>query len=215
MNLRLCSIASTAGLVLVANAVLPATVDAQFGGTVDVGTGPIAWDQAEARNPLLHGEMAASYRMPLLFGLRPELSGGFGLSNEPAQRSAMRWDLAASLHTTGKITGAWLGAVVGAAGVGRNTTGLSRFEGGIRRAFGPAGVEMWMSRTRFGAAIAPGGGLGQDSGLTDTLTSGAPSKVTEYTELGSRATIGLGRYDSVSHFSDASARRRCDAPVGS
>ena len=211
MNARLCSLARTAGLVLVTTAVLPATVRAQFGGTVDVGTGPIAWDQAETRNPLLQGEMAASYRMPLLFGLRPELSGRFGLSSEPAQRTAMQWDLAASFHTTGKITGAWLGAAIGAAGVGRNPTGLSRFEGGIRRAFGPAGVEMWMSRTRFGAAIAPGGGLGQDSGLTDTLTSGAPSKVTEYTELGSRATIGLGRYDLgftfLRRFGSAAVRR--------
>jgi hypothetical protein len=196
MNRRLCSIACTAGFALMAGAALPATVGAQFGGTVNVGTGPIAWDQTDVRDPLLQGEMAASYHLPLLFGLRPELSGTFGLSSEPAQRTAMRWDLTASLHTTGTITGAWFGAAIGAAGVGRNTTGLSRFEGGIRRAFGPAGVEMWMSRTRFGAAIAPGGGLGQDSGFADTLTSGgAPSKVTEYTELGSRATIGLGRYD--------------------
>ena len=56
---------------------------------------------------------------------------------------------------------------------------------------------MWMSRTRFGAGIAPGGGLGVDSNPLDTLGTRGPgqSQVSEYTELGSRATVGLGRYD--------------------
>ncbi|HEX2249294.1 MAG TPA: hypothetical protein VHH32_03045, partial [Gemmatimonadales bacterium] len=211
MTVRLCSIAGAAGLVLLATAALPVTVDAQFGGSVNVGTGPMAWDHTDARDPLFQGAMAANYRMPLLFGLRPELIAELGLSSEPDRRTAIRWDFAARLHTTGDVAAAWLGAAIGEAGVGR-TTGLTRLEGGISRAIGPAGLELWMSRTRLGAGILPGGRLGLDSGLIDTLNVGpTQSRATEYTEVGSRATIGLGRYDLglmfLRRFGAASVRR--------
>jgi hypothetical protein len=178
-----------AGVVL--GVATPGSVMAQLGGTIDLGTGPISWDQAGGRDPLLSGDLGASYRLPLLLGLRPELLGQFGLSTRPAEPAAVRWDIGARLHTTGRDAGAWLGAAFGGAGTGSPSSALTKLEGGIRRKLGPAGINVWVSRTGFGAGIAPRGGLGQDT-LPDTLTR---ARISDYTELGSRASLGLGRYE--------------------
>ncbi len=173
---------------------LPESVAAvQVGATVNLGTGPMAWDQSEARGRLLQGSLGTTYRTPVLLGLQPELIGEFGLSSEPAERTAMRWDLGARLHTRGSGSGAWLGAAVGGAGANGPTNRVTRLEGGVRRAIGRAGIDLWVSRTSFGSAVAPRGtDLAQDSApRLDTLHT----RVDEYAELGSRAVVGLGRYE--------------------
>ena len=167
----------------------------QLGGVVDLGTGPAAWDRADAGS-LTQGALGASYRTASLFGLQPELAGGFGLSSEPGARTAVRWDLGGRLHTRGRSTGVWIGAAVGGAGVGAPSASLTRLEGGVRQAIGPAGVHVWVMRTTFGSVPVARGGLGQDGGpASDTLVAGGGRRVAEYTDLGSRATLELGRYE--------------------
>lgn len=187
---RLVPAACTAFLLGVG---LPARAAAQVGGTIDFDTGPVAWDQSDGRDQLLNGAFGANYRMPELLGLEPELLGDLDLSSRPAEPAAVGWDIGARLHTRGAETGVWLGAAVGAAGTGSLRSGLTKLEGGVRRSLGPARIDVWLSRTGFGARMAPGGGLGQDSaGLPDTLVR---KGVTDYTELGSRAALRLSRYE--------------------
>lgn len=183
---------SSAGLVL--GVALPASSSGlQVGGTIDFDTGPVAWDQADGRDRLLNGALGASYRMPRMLGLRPELLGEFALSTRPVERAALRWDIGARLHTSGTAGGVWLGAAIGAAGTWNRRSDLTRVEGGIRRAVGPARINVWFSRTGFGARVATQGGLAQDSaGSPDTLMR---KGVNEYTELGSLATLKLSRYE--------------------
>lgn len=172
---------------------LPAGVAAQFRGTIDLHSGPVTWDQADGRGPLLNGEIEAGYKWRPVLGLRPELLGELGLSTGPGERAAVRWDLGARLHTTGTTGGVWLGAVIGAAGSGRPTGELTRLEGGIRRSVGPAHINVWLARTGLGGRIVSGGGLAQDSaGFPDTL---ARRGVAEYTDVGSRLTLSLRRYE--------------------
>jgi hypothetical protein len=50
-----------------------------------------------------------------------------------------------------------------------------------------------VTRTTFGAGLTPRGPLGQDSApQLDTLVD---NRITEYTDVGSRATLGLGRHE--------------------
>jgi hypothetical protein len=185
----------TMSTALVLGAALPPSSAAlQLGGTIDFGTGPAVWDQADGRDPLLNGALGASYRTPRMFGLQPELLGEFALSSRPAEQAAVGWDIGARLHTSGTAGGVWLGAAVGAAGSGNRRSELTRLEAGIRRVVGPARINVWLSRTGFGARVTPpGGGLAQDTaGSPDTLMR---KGVTEYTELGSQATLRLSRYE--------------------
>jgi hypothetical protein len=171
---------------------LPAGAAAQFGGAVDLHSGPVAWDQADGDDPLLSGEIAAGYQLRPVLELRPELLGEFALSTGPDERAAVRWDLGARLHTTGSTSGVWLGAAVGAAGSG-GTSALTRLEGGVRGSVGPAHINVWLSRTGFGGRIVSGGDLGQDTAsVPDTL---ARKGVSEYTDVGSRVTLSLSRYE--------------------
>jgi hypothetical protein len=180
-------------LVLLVGVALPAGLAAQLVGTIDFDTGPVDWDQAGEHDRLLNGALGASYRTPRLLGLQPELLGDFALSSRPTRRAAVGWDIGARLHMGGTSGGVWLGAALGAAGAGNRRSDVTRLEGGIRRAVGPAAINVWLSRTGFGASIAPRGGLAQDSsGSPDTLMR---KGVTEYTELGSRATLRLSRYE--------------------
>ena len=165
----------------------------QLGGTINFDTGPVAWDQADGRDPLLNGAFGASYRMPRLLGLRPELLGDLALSTRPDERAAVGWDIGARLNTGGTAGGVWLGAALGAAGTVNRRNELSRLEGGIRRAVGPARIDVWLSRTGFGAAIAPGSSLGQGDS-TETPDTLGRIGVTDYTDLGSRVTFNLSRY---------------------
>jgi hypothetical protein len=181
------------GLVLAL--ALPRKVRAQFSGAVDVRSGPVAWDQSDAgdpRDPLLNGELNASYLLPRLLGLRPDLLGQFGASTEPTGQAALGWDLGVRLNTAGTTAGAWLSAAVGAAGTRRPRNRLTKLEGGFRRAIGPARINLWLARTGFGAGVAPEGGLGQDSSLPDTLVR---KSVVGYTDVGSRVSFGLNRYE--------------------
>ncbi|HYF38363.1 MAG TPA: glycogen-binding domain-containing protein [Gemmatimonadales bacterium] len=172
-------------------AALPSGGLAQFGGTMDLRSGPVAWDKVEGGNPLLNGEVAGSYRFRPLNGLRPELLGRFGVSTGPDARAAMGYDLGVQLHTTGG--GMWLGGAIGAAGNGSSARALTRLEGGVRRSLGPARIEVWLARTGFGGRIVSGGGLNQDSaGTGDTL---ARRGVSEYTDVGSRVLLSLSRYE--------------------
>jgi hypothetical protein len=194
MNAFLRRFIGAIGTGLVLAVALPASSAAlQLGGTIDFDTGPVAWDQADGRDPILNGVLGAGYRMPRMLGLRPELLGEFALSSRPVEQAAVRWDIGARLHTSGTRGGVWLGAAVGAAGTWNRRSELTRIEGGIRRAVGPARINLWLSRTGFGVGIAPHGGLGQDSAASpDTLMRNG---VTEYTELGSLATLRLSRYE--------------------
>ena len=187
------AIAVAAALALRAGT-LPAL---QLGGTVDLGAGQAAWTSpaAAARSPRV--PWARAIAPAPCFGLEPELLGGVGLSSDPAERTAVQWDLGARLHTRGASTGAWLGAAVGGAGVGSPTSRLTRLEGGLRQSIGPAGLHVWMSRTSFGAGTLGSKELGQGDTLAlgDTIplpggTSGR--RIAEYTDLGTRATVGLG-----------------------
>lgn len=170
---------------------LPRSLPAQLGGIINFETGPVSWDHAGGRDPLLNGAFAGSYRTQPFLGLQPELGGEFGISTGPAEPAAVRWDIGARLHTTGRHAGAWLGAAFGGAGTGSPSSALTKLEGGIRRKLGPAGINVWISRTGFSAGISARGGLGQDT-LPDTLTR---ARISDYTELGSRASLGLGRYE--------------------
>ncbi|MGH7513069.1 MAG: glycogen-binding domain-containing protein [Gemmatimonadales bacterium] len=190
------ALAVAAALVLRAGALAAL----QLGGTVDLGAGQAAWDQAGSGGALTQGALAASYRAGTLFGLEPELLGGAGLSSDPAERTAVQWDLGGRLHTRGAGTGAWLGASVGGAGVGSPTSRLTRLEGGLRQAIGPAGLHVWMSRTSFGAGTLGSKELGQGDtlALADTISrpgSTSGRRIAEYTDLGTRATVGLGSYE--------------------
>jgi hypothetical protein len=189
------AIAVAAALVL-RTGTLPAL---QLGGTVDLGAGQAAWDQPGS-GALTQGALGATYRAGALFGLEPELLGGIGLSSEPAERTAVEWDLGGRLHTRGARTGAWLGAAVGGAGVGSPAARLTRLEGGLRQALGPAGLHVWLSRTSFGAGTSGSKELGQGDTLAlgDTIPgpgSMSGRRIVEYTDLGARASLGLGRYE--------------------
>jgi hypothetical protein len=191
-SLRRSLVGVGAGIML--GVTLPAGAGAvQLGGSIDFDTGPAAWDQTDGRDPLLNGAVGASYGMPRILGLRPELLGAFALSTRPAERAALGWDVGARLHTTGTVAGIWLGGARGAVGSGSRRNELTRLEGGVRGAVGPARINVWLSRTGFGAGIAPQGGLGQDSaGSPDSLVR---KGVSEFTEVGSRATLRLSRYE--------------------
>jgi hypothetical protein len=162
---------------------------------VDFGTGPATWDRADA-GALTQGALGASYRTASLLGLQPELAGQFGLSSQPGAGTAVRWDLGGRLQTRGRSSGAWLGIGVGGAGVGAPSASLTRLEGGLRQAIGPAGVHVWVMRTTFGTGPVARGGLGQDGEpSSDTLVTVGGRRLAEYTDLGSRATLELGRYE--------------------
>lgn len=164
----------------------------QFGATLDVGTGPATWDQVETDGARAEGTLGAFYRPARVLGLQPELSGDFGLSTERPVRTALRWDVMGRLHTRGEVTGAWLGAGVGGVGTGRQTAALTRLEGGLRSGVGPAGFRVWLARTSFGVRPGVGGSFGDSR--EDTLGAGG-KQVVEYTDLGTRAALDLGRYE--------------------
>jgi hypothetical protein len=180
------------GGALVLALVLPLSAAAQFQGTADFGTGPAAWDQVEQRDQLLNGAFGASYRLSELIGLEPELMGDFGLSTRPAEQAAMGWDVGARFHTRGTAE-AWFGARIGAAGIGSRQKALSTLEGGVRRAVGPARIDLWVSRTGFGSRVAPTGGFAVDTAQPDTLVR--RGGVADYVELGSRAALRVSRYE--------------------
>ena len=172
----------------------------QLGGTLDVGAGQAAWDEAGAGGSLTLGALGASYRAGAIAGLEPELLGGVDLSSEPAARTAVQWSLGGRLHTRGASTGAWLGAALGGAGIGSPTSGLTRLEGGLRQAIGPAGIHVWMSRTSFGSSgVGSKAASGADTlALSDTMPqpeSASGRRLAEYTDVGSRATLDLGSYE--------------------
>lgn len=166
----------------------------QLGASLDVGTGPARWDQVESESARVQGNLGGSYRPGRLLGLEPELSGGFGLSTEQAVRTAVRWDLTGRLHTPGAVTGAWLGAGVGGMGTDTRTAALTRLEGGVRSGIGPAGLRVWLARTSFG--IRPGGEAATptNGALRDSV-GGSGKQIVEYTDLGTRAALDLGRYE--------------------
>jgi hypothetical protein len=189
LTIRTATLCATVGLAVG----LPASAAAQFGGTVDLHSGPVSWDQADRSDRLLSGEIAAGYQLRPVLGLRPELLGVLGLSTGPGERAAIGWDLGARLHTTGDRGGLWVGGAVGAAGSGRPASAPTRLEGGVRRTVGPAHINVWLSRTGFGGRIVSGGGLNQDSTASpDTL---AKKGISEYTDLGSRLTLSLSRFE--------------------
>jgi hypothetical protein len=172
----------------------------QLGGTVDLGAGQAAWDEAGAGGSLTLGALGASYRAGTIAGLEPELLGEVDLSSEAAARTAVQWSFGGRLHTRGASTGAWLGAAFGGAGIGSPASGLTRLEGGLRQAIGPAGLHVWLSRTSFGSSAVGA----KDPGGADTLTvidtmprpgSASGRRLAEYTDVGSRATIELGSYE--------------------
>jgi len=172
----------------------------QLGGTLDLGAGQAAWDEAAAGGSLTLGALGASYRGGTLGGLEPELLGGIDLSSEPAARTAVQWSLGGRLHTRGTSTGAWIGAALGGAGIGSPTSSLTRLEGGLRQAIGPAGLHVWMSRTSFGSgAVGSKDPSGADTlSLGDTMPrpgSASGRRLAEYTDVGSRATLELGSYE--------------------
>jgi hypothetical protein len=172
---------------------LPARSAAQFGATVDLNTGPAAWDQTDGGDALLKTAFAATYQVPSLLGLTPELVGDFGLSSRPAEQAGFAGDVGARLHTSGINSGVWLGAAGGTAGTRERRTQLTRLEAGVRRVVGPARINVWLSRTGFGSGVTQPGGLGQDSsGSSDSLRRNG---VSEYTELGSQAALRLNRYE--------------------
>lgn len=162
----------------------------QFGATLDLGTGPATWDQVETEGARAQGTLGASYRPARVLGLQPELASDFGLSTEQSARTALRWDVMGRLHTRGEVTGAWLGAGLGGIGTGTRTAALTRLEGGIRSGVGPAGFRVWLARTSFGVRPGVGGSLGT---ARDDSTGG--KQVVEYTDLGTRAALALGRYE--------------------
>jgi hypothetical protein len=183
-----------AALLLLRAGALPAL---QLAGSMTLGAGQAAWDPAGADGTLTQGVMGASYRTGPLLGLEPELVGGMGLSSDPADRTAVQWDVGGRLHTRGASTGGWLGAAVGGAGIGAPTSRLTRLEGGFRQAIGSLGLHLWMSRTSFGTGTLGSKVAGSDTlALGDTLPrpSGSSRRVVEYTDVGTRATLGLGSY---------------------
>jgi len=188
---------------------VPASAAAQLVGNIDFGTGPASWDQTDGRDQLLNGAFGAGYRFADFLGLQPELTGDFGLSSRPAKEAALGWNIGARFDTKGTDRGVWLGAAIGAAGSGNQRSALTTLEAGVRRALGPARVDLWLSRTGFGTRISTGGGLAQDSALPDTLVR--RGGVTDYIELGSRAALRLSRYElglSVTQRMGSAAIRR-------
>jgi hypothetical protein len=105
----------------------------------------------------------------------------------------MGWNVGARLHTRGADAGIWIGAAIGAAGSGNRQNALTTLEGGIRRALGPARVDVWLSRTGFGSRIGSSGAFAGDTAQPDTLVR--RGGITEYVELGSRAALRLSRYE--------------------
>ena len=188
--------AARLGTILLA--MCPAPLAAlQLGGSLDAGTGPARWDQVDSEGARVQGTLGLSYRMGSVLGLEPELSSGLGLSTEQsggteqAARTALRWDLTGRVHTRGEVTGAWLGAGLGGVGTARQTAALTRLEGGVRSGIGPAGLRVWFARTSFGVRPGAGGSLGNNF---DSLGRGS-KQVVEYTDLGTRAGLDLGRYE--------------------
>lgn len=171
---------------------LPAGAAAQFGTTIDLQTGPLAWQPSGARDPLISSQIQARYLLAGRRSLRPELLGGVDLGTA-ADGGAVQWDIGARLHTGGIRSGAWLGAAFGAAGAGSFQHAMNRLEGGVRRVVGPARVNLWVARTGFGVGSGPSDGLGQDSAPTPETP--ARKGVTEYTDVGSRVMLGLHRYE--------------------
>jgi hypothetical protein len=180
----------SAALILLAPTALPAL---QLRGTLDVGTGPARWDQVESEGSRAQGTLGATYRLGHVLGLVPELGGGIGLSTELTNRTAYRWDLGGGLHTPGAVTAAWIGAAVGFAGTSSRSAALTRLEGGLRSGVGPAGFRVWLARTNFG--INPLFGSTPDAtAVADTSLPGS-KQIDEYTDLGTRAALDLGRYE--------------------
>jgi hypothetical protein len=67
-------------------------------------------------------------------------------------------------------------------------------EGGVRSGIGPAGFRIWLARTSFGLRPGlEGGSLGNGTDR-DSLSTGS-KRIVEYTDLGSRAGLDLGRYE--------------------
>jgi hypothetical protein len=162
----------------------------QLAGVLDLGAGAATWDRHDAGMSLTRGGLDAAYRAPAILGLVPELTAGFGASTDPAERTALGWDLGARLGTRGQAMQGWLAAAIGRAGVG-STVGVSRLETGVRRSVGPAGVQLWVSRTAVGARTFPGS-------VSDTLAGSdtlGGRRLADYTDLGSRATLGVGGVD--------------------
>lgn len=181
------------GLVLLA--LCPGPLAAlQLGGSLDVGTGPARWDQAESEGARVQGTLDGSFRPGRLLGLEAEVSGGLGLSTEAAVRTALRWDVTGRLHTPGAVTGAWLGAGLGGVGTGTRTAALTRLEGGMRSGIGPAGLRVWLARTNFGVRQALDASSLGDGAERDSAFSGS-KQIVEYTDLGTRAGLDLGRYE--------------------
>jgi hypothetical protein len=182
------------GLALCAAAVWPEAAAAlQIGAVLDLGTGPATWDQVETEGARAKGTVAASFSPARLLGLQPEVAGGLGLSTEPAARTALRWDVIGRLHAGGAGAGFWLGAGVGGAGTSTRAAALTRLEGGVRSGVGPAGLRVWLARTTFGTRPTTSGRLGNGA-EGDTIGPGG-KQVVEYTDLGTRAALNLGRYD--------------------
>ena len=172
--------------------VSPEGAAAQFGTTIDLHAGPLAWQPTGTRDPLISSQIEARYQIPSWLGLRPELRGGFDLGTA-GDGGAVQWDLGVRLHSMGVRTGAWLGATFGAAGAGSFEHAMNKLEGGIRQVMGPARVNVWVARTGFGVGRGLNDGLGQDStGGPDTL---ARRGLNEYTDVGSRVTLDLSRYE--------------------
>jgi hypothetical protein len=172
----------------------------QLGGTLDVGAGQATWDEPGADGSLTLGALGARYRTGPIAGLAPEIVGGVDLSSEPAARTAVQWSLGGRLNTRGATTGAWIGAALGGAGIGSPTAGLTRLEGGLRQAIGPAGLHVWLSRTTFGSSAIGSKELGRGDtlALADTVArpvSASGRRLAEYTDVGTRATIGIGSYE--------------------
>jgi hypothetical protein len=170
----------------------------QLRGALDLGTGPARWDQGESEGARARGALGASYRLGPVLGLVPELSSGLGLTTEEAARTAYRWDLSGRLHTRGAVTGAWLGAGVSLAGTSARTASLTRLEGGVRSGVGPAGLRVWLARTNFGVhPVFSDNAL--PSAAADTVVPGS-KQIVEYTDLGTRAALDLGRYELAGTF---------------
>jgi hypothetical protein len=186
-------LAARLGLVLLAARAAPLAA-LQVGGSLDLGTGPARWDQVESEGARAQGTLGAFYRPARVLGLQPELTGGLGLSTEEAVRTALRWDVTGRLHTPGAVTGAWLGVGLGGIGTGTRTASLTRLEGGVRSGIGPAGFRVWLARTSFG--IQPGvGRTGLENDPFGDSTVTGSKQVVEYTDLGTRAGLDLGRYE--------------------
>jgi hypothetical protein len=169
----------------------PRAAALQVSGVIDLGAGSATWDQGGPGMALTRGAFEAAYRAPSFHGLTPELTGGVGASTDPASRTAVGWDLGARLTAGSGLAHGWLAAALGRAGVGAPTVALTRLESGIRGTVGPAGVQFWASRTVFGARNTLGG-VNDSLAGRDTVPA---RRLADYTDLGSRATLGFGGID--------------------